>query len=94
MTKKINMSFNIEIIGFLAATLTTTSFVPQVFRIWKTKEVKDISFMMYLSMFFGVSLWFYYGFLINSISMMIANIVSALLVLVILFFKKSYSKKE
>ncbi|PCI09505.1 MAG: hypothetical protein COB73_05380 [Flavobacteriaceae bacterium] len=88
------MSFNIEIIGFLAATLTTTSFVPQVFRIWKTKEVKDISFMMYLSMFFGVSLWFYYGFLINSISMMIANIVSALLVLVILFFKKSYSKKE
>ncbi len=88
------MNFNIEIIGFLAATLTTASFVPQVFRIWKTKEVEDISFMMYLSMFFGVSLWFYYGYLINSISMMIANIVSALLVLSILYFKKSYSKKN
>ncbi len=87
------MSFNIEIIGFLAATLTTASFVPQVFRIWKTKEVKDISFMMYLSMFLGVSLWFYYGLLINSVSMMIANIISALLVLSILYFKKNYSEK-
>ena len=88
------MNFNIEIIGFLAAVLTTASFVPQVFRIWKTKEVKDISFVMYLSMFFGVSLWFYYGFMINSISMMIANIISALLVLSILYFKKSYTKKR
>jgi len=88
------MSFNIEIIGFLAATLTTASFVPQVYRIWKTKEVKDISFMMYLSMFFGVSLWFYYGFIINSISMMIANVISALLVLSILYFKKRYSKQH
>jgi len=88
------MNFNIEIIGFLAAVLTTASFVPQVFRIWKTKEVKDISFVMYLSMFFGVSLWFYYGFIINSISMMIANIISALLVLSILYFKKSYTKKR
>ena len=88
------MSFNIEIIGFLAAALTTTSFVPQVYRIWKTKEVKDISFMMYLSMFLGVSLWFYYGFIINSISMMIANVISALLVLSILYFKKSYSEKN
>jgi len=86
------MEFNIEIIGFIAATLTTTSFVPQVFRVWKTKEVEDISFMMYLSMFFGVSLWFYYGFLINSISMMIANIISAFLVLSILYFKRRYSK--
>ena len=87
------MSFNIEIIGFLAAAFTTASFVPQVYRIWKTKEVKDISFMMYLSMFFGVSLWFYYGFIITSISMMIANIISALLVLSILFFKIRYSKR-
>lgn len=86
------MSFNIEIIGFLAAALTTTSFVPQVYRVWKTKQVEDISFMMYLSMFFGVSLWFYYGYIINSISMMIANTVSALLVLSILYFKRRYSK--
>jgi len=87
------MSFNIEIIGFLAATLTTASFVPQVYRVWKTKQVEDISFMMYLSMFFGVSLWFYYGYEIKSISMMIANIVSAVLVLIILYFKTVYSKK-
>jgi len=61
------MDFNIEIIGFIAAILTTSSFVPQVYKTWKTKEVKDISFMMYLAMLIGVSSWFYYGYLINSI---------------------------
>jgi len=87
------MGFNIEIIGFIAAILTTSSFVPQVYKTWKTKEVKDISFMMYLAMLIGVSSWFYYGYLINSISMMISNVVSAILVICILYFKVSYGKK-
>jgi MtN3 and saliva related transmembrane protein len=87
------MDFNIEIIGFFAAILTTSSFVPQVYKIWKIKEVDEISFMMYLSMLIGVSLWFYYGYLIDSVSMMISNVVSAILVICILYFKIKYSKK-
>ena len=43
-----------EWIGYCAATLTTISFVPQVWQIWKTKHTKDISLRMYLLFTCGV----------------------------------------
>ena len=46
-----------EWIGYCAATLTTISFVPQVWQIWKTKHTKDISLRMYLLFTCGVALW-------------------------------------
>jgi MtN3 and saliva related transmembrane protein len=87
------MNFNIEIIGLIAAVLTTASFVPQVYKTWKTKEVVNLSLSMYLAMFVGIVLWFIYGYNINSISIMFANGVSGFLVSIILFFKFKYSKK-
>ena len=32
------MSFNIELIGFIAAILTTVAFIPQVYKVWQTKS--------------------------------------------------------
>ncbi|GAB1308056.1 hypothetical protein KH5_07390 [Urechidicola sp. KH5] len=84
---------NIEIIGLIAAFLTTSAFVPQAFKIYKSKEVDDISLSMYIAMFVGICLWFYYGYHINSISIMLANLVSGLVVMSILIFKIRYSKK-
>ncbi len=86
------MDFNIEIIGLIAATLTTASFVPQVYKIWNTKEVENISLSMYLVMLTGVFLWLTYGVLIDSISIILANIVTAILVCMIIFFKFRYKK--
>lgn len=87
------MGFNIEIIGLIAAFLTTSAFVPQAFKILKTREVKDVSLTMYISMFVGICLWFYYGFTINSLSIILANLVSGILVLSIIIFKVRYSDK-
>ena len=84
---------NIEIIGLIAACLTTAAFIPQALKIWKTKEVKDVSLSMYLSMFSGIVLWFYYGYKINSISIILANAVSGTIVLSIIFLKIKYGKK-
>ena len=81
------MEFNIEIIGLMAAFLTTAAFVPQAFKIFRTKEVKDVSLTMYLVMFLGICLWFYYGLFIDSISIIAANIVTGIIVLNIIFFK-------
>ncbi len=41
----------IEILGLIAATLTTAAFVPQVYKTWQQKSTKDISLTMYLVMF-------------------------------------------
>ena len=81
---------NIEIIGFIAGTLTTISFLPQVITIWKTKSTKDISFSMYLLFLIGVLLWILYGTLIHSYAMIVTNGITVLLVALIFYFKIKY----
>ena len=81
------MEINIEIIGLIAAVFTTSSFFPQVIKIWKTKQTKDISTTMYIAMMIGTCFWLTYGILINSIAIIAANIISGLLVLFVLIFK-------
>ena len=78
---------NIELIGLIAAVFTTSSFFPQVVKIWKTKQTKDISTTMYIAMMIGTCFWLTYGILINSIAIIAANIISGLLVLFVLIFK-------
>lgn len=80
---------NYEIIGFIAAILTTSSFLPQLIKVWKTKSSKGVSILMYFVMLSGVILWGVYGYLIGSKSVLIANIVAGLLqiVILILIFK-------
>jgi len=86
------MGFNIEIIGLIAAAFTTASFLPQVLKTWKTKDVENLSLSMYLVMLTGVLLWLVYGIFLDSISIILANIVTAILVCMIIFFKFRYKK--
>lgn len=76
-----------EIIGLLAAFLTTSAFIPQVYKIYKEKKADGISLTMYVILFIGVLLWFIYGILIGSLSIIIANGITALLQLSIIIFK-------
>ena len=84
------MAFNSEIIGLAAATLTTAAFVPQVYKTWKTKSVDELSLTMYLVFFIGIVLWLIYGIYINSFSIILANIITGLLVLALIYFKLKY----
>jgi MtN3 and saliva related transmembrane protein len=77
-------------IGLLAAIFTTIAFVPQVLKIYKTKSVEDISLPMWIIFSFGVFLWFIYGILIMSLPVILANIITLMLSLFILFFKIKY----
>lgn len=63
----------IEVLGLIAGTCTTLSFIPQIRKVWVTKSVKDISFLMYALYCLGLSLWTIYGVLIDSVSLIIAN---------------------
>jgi len=76
-----------EIVGLLAAFLTTSAFIPQVYKIYKEKNAAGISLTMYIILFTGVILWLIYGILISSLSIIIANGVTALLLLSIIIFK-------
>ena len=78
------------ILGLLAATLTTISFVPQVIRTWKLKKTDEISLGMYLLFCSGVLLWFIYGWMIKDTPVMLANGLTLILASIILFFKLKY----
>ena len=75
-----------EIIGLIAAVCTTFAFIPQVMKVWKTKQTKDLSLRMYSIMFIGIILWLVYGIRIDSLSIIIANVVTATLVGTILVY--------
>ena len=77
---------NIELIGFLAAILTTTAFIPQVYKVIKTKSVKGLSLTTYLIFTTGVLFWLIYGLLKSSISMIIGNGITFLLAFSILYY--------
>ena len=79
-----------EIIGLIAAVLTTSAFVPQVYKTWKTKSTDSLSLTMYLVFFTGIVLWLIYGIHLNSLAMILSNIVTGLLALVLIILKLKY----
>lgn len=76
-----------DLIGTLAATLTTLAFVPQAWLTWKTRRADGISLGMYSVFTTGVGLWLAYGFLIDAWPVIIANALTLGLALFILGMK-------
>ena len=70
----------IEIIGFGAATLTTIGWLPQIVRIWQTRETKDLSLWANLMILVGLALWLAYGILTGIWPIIIANTIACFLV--------------
>ncbi len=80
----------IDFVGYIAATLTTAAFLPQVLQVWKSKSTKDLALPTLLSFILGVGMWLVYGLLVKSTPVIIANAVTLVLNLVILRFKLKY----
>lgn len=82
-----------EAIGYLAAILTTTSFVPQALHIWRTRDARAISLGMYAVFSTGVALWLAYGILLGSWPVLLANLVTLSFALSILYMKIRYDRE-
>jgi MtN3 and saliva related transmembrane protein len=76
-----------ELVGSLAAVLTTASFVPQVVRTIRTGDTRAISLWMYILFCMGVALWGIYGVLLRSWPIMVANGITLALGSVVLWHK-------
>ena len=76
-----------DMIGAVAGTLTTLSFLPQVIKTWRTRSTKDISLAMFLGFCLGVALWLVYGVLVLAWPVIIANAATLLLAGIILVLK-------
>jgi MtN3 and saliva related transmembrane protein len=65
-----------DLIGYIAAALTTASFIPQAWLTWKTRRADGMSLGMYCIYTIGVSLWLTYGLLIHTWPVIIANAIT------------------
>lgn len=79
-----------ELIGYIAACLTTISFVPQAWLTFRTRDVRGISLGMYSAFTLGVALWLLYGVLLGAWPIVIANAITLALACAILAMKLRY----
>ncbi|HET9486405.1 MAG TPA: SemiSWEET transporter [Chryseosolibacter sp.] len=78
---------SVQILGLLAGALTTAAFLPQVVKTWKSRSAKDLSLGMFSLFCLGVTMWLVYGFAVNDIPVIAANLLTLLLASTLLFFK-------
>lgn len=79
-----------ELVGIVAGFLTTGSFIPQVVKILRTRDVSGISLLMYVAFTSGVLLWLIYGIINSQMAIIAANGITLALASVILAMKICY----
>lgn len=88
----------VEIIGAIAAILSTISFIPQATKTIKTKDTSGLSIGMYTLFASSLVFWLLYGFAIDSISIYVSNAIVLFFVSIILFYlikdARTVSKEE
>lgn len=82
-----------ELIGYLAAFLTTCSFVPQALHTFRTRDVTGISLGMYSVFTLGVALWLVYGLTLAAWPIVVANAITLALAGMILGMKVVYGAR-
>lgn len=77
-------------LGIIAAILTTSSFIPQAWRVIRTKDTRSISLGMYVLSVTGIAMWLIYGITIQDLPLILANGVTLIFSSIILVYKIRY----
>jgi MtN3 and saliva related transmembrane protein len=83
-----------ELVGSGAAILTMFGFVPQILKIYQSKSVEDVSFLMLLQFSLGMLLWLLYGIHIKDNILIVSNAVSFSTLIVAVGFYLKYRKNN
>lgn len=83
-----------DLLGYMAATLTTVSFVPQAWLTFRSRDVSGISLGMYSAFTLGIALWLGYGVMLGAWPIVIANAVTFVLAVTILAMKLMLQEKR
>ena len=78
------MQIDTQWLGYLAASLTTASFVPQAWQTFRSTDLAGISIGMYSTFTLGVLLWLGYGLALGAWPIILSNAVTLALVATIL----------
>ena len=83
----------IELIGHAGAFLTSVTFIPQVYKVWQTKSVNDLSLTMLFIILSSTIVWLVYAFALMLWPVILANSIVFVLDVMLIYFKFAYAKK-
>ena len=78
------------VVGYIAGTLTTASFLPQVLQSFRSRSCRDLSFAMLFVMGTGTALWTLYGVMLRRLPIILPNVVSVCLIASLIVMKAVY----
>ncbi len=81
-----------DVIGHISSALSSITFMPQVYKAWKTKSVGDLSFATILIVFTSTLLWLIYGIGKELWPVIICNSIICFLSVVLIYFKMTFRK--
>lgn len=85
-----SVALTVTIVGSVSAALTTAAFVPQVARVWRLRDARDISLTTFAVFSVGLIGWVAYGTLVDSIPIVAANVLTLGLALTIVALKMKF----
>ena len=77
-------------IGYVAGTLTTASFLPQVWHSFRSRSCRDLSYLMLFVMGTGTALWTIYGIMLRRLPIILPNAISVCLIASLIVMKALY----
>ena len=74
----------VTLLGLAAGALTTSAFLPQVVKAWRTRSTQDLSFGTFILFNVGILMWLLYGIVIRDLPIIVTNLVTFVLAFTVL----------
>ncbi|RJV01321.1 MAG: hypothetical protein DWC06_03150 [Candidatus Poseidoniales archaeon] len=84
----------IEAIGLFAGVLGIVAWIPQIREVWVNKRHDGISLATFSVVMVALGLWLVYGILVDSVAMIVANIMTLAVILAVIIGVVRLRKSE
>jgi MtN3 and saliva related transmembrane protein len=84
----------IEFMGHVGAFLTSVTFIPQVYKVWKSRSANDLSMSMMLIVVTSTIVWLVYAIALVLWPVILANGIVLFLSLMLIYFKLTFKKVD
>ena len=84
----------VDSIGYSAGIILSLCLIPQIYKIYKTKHVENISYSWQILYILGISLHLYYGVYYDLLPIYIPTIIELILIIMLFIMTIFYSKRE
>ena len=81
-------------IGYIGGIVLSVCLIPQIYRVYKTKQVENISYLWQILYIIGICLHLYYGVYYNLLPIYIPTIIELFFILLLLILKIIYTKRQ